>query len=1219
MQRAAPPADAAALAPYVPALVAAHLRAGCAPSGGDAPRNDDPRAGSAPAGGDAQRLRATAGLFADISGFTPLCEALRGDNEGLARALNTYVALLGRVVAAEGGDVVAFAGDALIAVWPPGDGDSGGDHGGLRDRVARAGQCALQLQAHLHRAHLDGGVVLSVKVGVGVGDVALLHVGDAVHGRAVVAVGSALSQAFAAEHAAEAGGDVMLSADAASLVAGDFAAPPGEDEAGGAAVGAPVRIAVDGVGTCVRPHKRVGVSATVPGASPSPSGGEPPTSDAAACDALLSSRLLEYVCPLAQPWLVSAHTTHLAMGTSSLAMGTCSPPRRTLLCATAPVAAGWLGQLATASVLFAHLGIQQPQLAAHSVKHAAILRRAFAAVQAAVSSAGGCVNKLLCDDKGVVVVALFGLSPDAASRVPSSSVAPPSPPPLAHMPATAAALCSLDVCARLAALRLTGSVGVARGRVFVGIVGGALRREVTALGDAVNMAARLMQRAGTVAGGGVLCDEATLASASPAMAFSPLLPVAVKGRTAPVLVCQPYLTAFADALRAAAATTGVATTATAPPRRGVSTRRLRAPAIGATSSSRALTTLLPAPPQSQSPAAAVYAAALAAQSAAIATWASARDSPFAAWSPLLARALHAARAPRSPRKLSLDGLLGALRSTSTRHRARRRSLTGSVSLLGGLTPRVLTVVHVMPAYVDTPAGRPDVAAEAGAESARPSEPLASSVGSVGDASCVIAGVLHWRGRVCPQLARACLHACGGSVLALQELLFALLRAGQLHTRPSPPALGVPPASAVPPHGRATASCIPAFGGGLCRSDVGGADPGAFSGSDVGAIVDNPLYHRAGPRQVPPLARAAAAAAVTTPPCASDGAPPPRSSQLCQRDELHLADGALEQQWLLPGSHVLSPAHLVATVVCARSAAASALHRLRLPRELTEDSLYAQTQSVRVAALPPHVQVALRLLAVAERELTVVAADDWRWLVGRGCVSEPSTPACFGQPALDVPPVVGVPAPLLRRCLLLAAHACAALPVACGAGPRDGGVGVEATSVSPAVAAASASPTQHEPSVVALLDDAVRHLLDSGLVCTFVASGLEEGGSMGVCCGPALVGGSAAAPSTSPRSCRYAFRCRITSTVLAGGVLMEQAAPIARCVREWARGRPEWARGRLGPADAAAPGPPADAAAPVADHSAAPPAVSLECTCPRRPRAPRCRLAAALPALLRGEG
>src|SRR5678816_4794819 len=63
----------------------------------------------------------TAVLFADISGFTLLTERMaeKGPTgvESLARILNEYFGQLIDIIHDYGGDVVKFAGDAVIAVW----------------------------------------------------------------------------------------------------------------------------------------------------------------------------------------------------------------------------------------------------------------------------------------------------------------------------------------------------------------------------------------------------------------------------------------------------------------------------------------------------------------------------------------------------------------------------------------------------------------------------------------------------------------------------------------------------------------------------------------------------------------------------------------------------------------------------------------------------------------------------------------------------------------------------------------------------------------------------------------------------------------------------------------------------------------------------------------------------------------------------------------------
>jgi len=62
-------------------------------------------------------------MFADISGFTMLTETLSKIGpegaEVIAFSLNRYMELLVKEIMRCGGDILKFAGDAMIIVWPP--------------------------------------------------------------------------------------------------------------------------------------------------------------------------------------------------------------------------------------------------------------------------------------------------------------------------------------------------------------------------------------------------------------------------------------------------------------------------------------------------------------------------------------------------------------------------------------------------------------------------------------------------------------------------------------------------------------------------------------------------------------------------------------------------------------------------------------------------------------------------------------------------------------------------------------------------------------------------------------------------------------------------------------------------------------------------------------------------------------------------------------------
>lgn len=154
-------------------------------------------------------------LLADVTGFTPLTERLARHGpagvEELTLLLNTYFGHLVDLVTAHGGDVVKFAGDALLALWRVSADDD------LTDVTRRAAQCASAVREALHAWHAPDGSQLSMRLSVGAGKVFAARIGGVFGRWELLLDGDPLVQIAAAQHEA-APGQVVLSASAWQLV-----------------------------------------------------------------------------------------------------------------------------------------------------------------------------------------------------------------------------------------------------------------------------------------------------------------------------------------------------------------------------------------------------------------------------------------------------------------------------------------------------------------------------------------------------------------------------------------------------------------------------------------------------------------------------------------------------------------------------------------------------------------------------------------------------------------------------------------------------------------------------------------------------------------------------------------------------------------------------------------------------------------------------------------
>ena len=158
-------------------------------------------------------------LFSDISGFTKLTNRLLSErcDEGaeiLNNIINRFFEELISVITRHAGDVIKFAGDAVLSIWSS---NTSGE--GLETLTHRAIACALEQIERLHNWDTgEGGVKLQLHLGLGTGPVRGVDLGNRMRREYVVA-GEPLKQLSDAEQQASSG-QLVVSPQAWELVKG---------------------------------------------------------------------------------------------------------------------------------------------------------------------------------------------------------------------------------------------------------------------------------------------------------------------------------------------------------------------------------------------------------------------------------------------------------------------------------------------------------------------------------------------------------------------------------------------------------------------------------------------------------------------------------------------------------------------------------------------------------------------------------------------------------------------------------------------------------------------------------------------------------------------------------------------------------------------------------------------------------------------------------------
>ena len=175
---------------------------------------------------------------------------------------------------------------------------------------------------------------------------------------------------------------------------------------------------------------------------------------------------------------------------------------------------GWLAEFRRVTSVFVNLlGVTYAD--AGEVERLDTVTRA---IQRIVYRYGGTIEKLVESAKGTVVFAAFGLPPRAHEDDPVRGVR-----------------AAIEIEEAVAGESLRSAIGISTGSVFCGPIGGPERRDFTVVGDAVNLAARLMQAAAD----DILCDSAT-ELAFDRIEYDRLPSLRLKGKEGPVEVFRPH-------------------------------------------------------------------------------------------------------------------------------------------------------------------------------------------------------------------------------------------------------------------------------------------------------------------------------------------------------------------------------------------------------------------------------------------------------------------------------------------------------------------------------------------------------------------------------------------------------------------------------------------------------------------------------------------------------
>ncbi|CAM9169726.1 unnamed protein product, partial [Phaeothamnion confervicola] len=451
--------------------------------------------------------------------------------ELLTAYLNHILSSLCTVIRKHGGDILKFAGDAIIVCWPrrvcePHTAQEG--QAAMSLACCRAVKCAVDALKNYEEKLLQSGdrvmSMLGLHVGIGASRILAAHVGGVEGQWQFFVAGDAVGQMSSAEDEAKSGQVVVSGTVAEHLRSCHHDTSP--------AVAATVTAAEDGCESAVSSPGGGGGG----GGGASGEGGE-----GGDCDGFGGGGGSGIDGSSGAGWIKELRCSKLESGNERIDALRCSrlpraslansqawpsgmanvlksyvpqPVRQALLDGTFLDEESTVGELRKMTVVFVKLldinvDVDDDQRAVFMID--AALRK----IQTAVVRFSATLQQFIFDDKGIIAVAVVGL------------------PPCFH---ENNAVTAVKMAFWILHSGVSAQIGVTTGTAFAGIIGSDRRAEHTVIGDIVNMSARLMMKAKR---NSILCDQRTAREAQDFLVFAESMNVQVKGKKEPVAVFQP--------------------------------------------------------------------------------------------------------------------------------------------------------------------------------------------------------------------------------------------------------------------------------------------------------------------------------------------------------------------------------------------------------------------------------------------------------------------------------------------------------------------------------------------------------------------------------------------------------------------------------------------------------------------------------------------------------